>query len=279
MQYKNIQGIDVPEIGLGTYLLHGRECEKAVRTALDIGYRHIDTAQMYKNERGIGEALRLSRVPREDIFLTTKIWHTNLAPDDVLKTTERHLLDLQTPYVDLLLIHWPNPQYDLRKTLEAMLVLRDQGKAVNIGVSNFPLPLLIEANEEIRAPVFCNQVEYHPFLGQFDILDYALDNDLLLTAYAPLAKGQVMKDRDLIEIGNKYGKSPAQIALRWLIEQENVAAIPKASSREHLESNFNIFDFYLSDEDFDRIDDLVKSNRVVNPSFAPEWNQAGVKRH
>lgn len=278
MYYENIQGFEVPEIGLGTYKLHDRECENTVRTALDIGYRYIDTAQMYKNEREIGEAIRASHIPREDIFLTTKIWHTNLAPDDVLQTTEQSLRDLQTPYVDLLLIHWPNPQYDLRKTLEAMLVLRDQGKAVNIGVSNFPLPLLMKANDDIRAPVFCNQVEYHPFLGQFDMLDYALDNDLLLTAYAPLAKGKVTQDKDLIEIGESYGKSPTQIALRWLIEQEKVVAIPKASSREHLESNFDIFDFRLSDEDFDRIDNLTKSRRLVNPSFAPEWNQTVLKR-
>lgn len=278
MQYKNIQGIKVPEIGLGTYKLHDRECEQTIRTALDVGYRHIDTAQMYKNEREIGEAIRVSNVSREDIFLTTKIWHTNLAPDDVLQSTEQSLRDLQTPYVDLLLIHWPNPQYDLRKTLEAMLVLRDQGKAMNIGVSNFPLPLLRKANDEIRAPIFCNQVEYHPFLGQFDLLDYALDNDLLLTAYAPLAQGQVVRDQDLIEIGENYGKNPAQIALRWLIEQENVVAIPKASSREHLESNFDIFDFHLSDEDFNRIDDLNKLKRLVSPSFAPEWNQVEVKR-
>lgn len=278
MQFKNIQGIDVPEIGLGTYKLHDRECEQVVRTALDVGYRHIDTAQMYKNEREIGEALRVSNVPREDIFLTTKIWHTNLEQDDVLQSTEQSLRNLQTPYVDLLLIHWPNPKYDLRKTLESMLVLRDQGKAMNIGVSNFPLYLLKEANDEIRAPIFCNQIEFHPFLDQLDMLDYALDNDLLLTAYAPLAKGEAVKDKDLMEIGEEYGKSPAQVALRWLIEQENVVAIPKASSRDHLESNFNIFDFHLSDEDFDRIDGLAKNRRLVNPSFAPQWNQPAVKR-
>ena len=278
MQYKTIQGADVPEIGLGTYKLHDRECEQIVRTALQIGYRHIDTAQIYKNEREIGEALKVANVPRDEIFLTTKIWHTNLHPDDVLQSTEKSLRHLQTPYVDLLLIHWPNEQYDLRKTLEAMLVLRDQGKALNIGVSNFPLPLLQKANEEIRAPIFCDQVEYHPFLEQFDLLDYALDNDLLLTAYAPLAKGQVANNEELIEIGENYGKSPAQIALRWLIEQENVVAIPKASTREHLENNFDIFDFYLSDEDFDRIDDLVKDRRIVNPSFAPKWNYPEVKR-
>ncbi|HKK45238.1 MAG TPA: aldo/keto reductase [Balneolaceae bacterium] len=271
MQYKNIQGMDVPEIGLGTYKLHDRECFRTVRSALEIGYRHIDTAQMYKNEREIGEAMSVSNVPREDLFLSTKIWHTNLDADDVLQTTEESLRYMDTPYVDLLMIHWPNNQYDLRATIESMLVLRDQGKAMNIGVCNFPLPLLKKVNEEIRAPIFCDQVEFHPFIDQLDLLDYAIDNDILITAYSPLAQGKVMDDEDLQEIAEKYGKSPAQISLRWLIEQENVVAIPKASSEEHLKENFDVFDFYLEDEDFDRIDQLQKSTRLVNPSFAPNW--------
>lgn len=264
--------MEIPEIGLGTYKLHDRECSNVVRMALDIGYRHIDTAQMYKNEREIGEAMSVSNVPREDIFLTTKIWHNNLEAEDVLQTTEQSLRNLDTPYVDLLLIHWPNDQYDLRKTIESMLVLRDQGKAINIGVSNFPLHLLKKVNDEIRAPIFCNQVEFHPFLDQLDLLDYAIEKDIMITAYSPLAQGRVMEDGHLREIAESYGKTPAQIALRWLIEQENVVAIPKASSKEHLESNIDIFDFQLSDEDFDRIDQLEKSERLVNPSFAPQWD-------
>lgn len=271
MQFKSIQGIEIPEIGLGTYKLHDRQCSKIVRTALDIGYRHIDTAQMYKNEREVGEALRVSNVPRDDIFLSTKIWHTNLDPDDVLQTTEDSLRHMDTPYVDLLMIHWPNEQYDLRKTIESMLILRDQGKALNIGVSNFPLHLLKKVNDEIRAPIFCNQVEYHPYLDQLDLLDYAIESEILITAYSPLAKGNVADDPTLIEIGKKYDKSPAQVALRWLIEQENVVAIPKASSKQHLESNIDIFDFFLEDEDFERIDNLEKRDRLVNPSFAPNW--------
>lgn len=272
MHYKNVQGIDIPEIGLGTYKLHDRDCFKAVRMALDIGYRHIDTAQMYKNEREIGEAMSVANVPREDIFLSTKIWHTNLESEDVLQSTEQTLRNLDTPYVDLLLIHWPNKQYDLRKTIESMLVLRDQGKAMNIGVSNFPLSMLKMVNEEIRAPIFCDQVEFHPYLDQLDLLDYAIEKDILLTAYSPLAQGKVMQDEVLKEIAQGYGKCPAQVALRWLIEQENVVAIPKASTREHLEANIDIFDFELSDEDFDRIDQIEKSDRLVNPSFAPDWD-------
>jgi 2,5-diketo-D-gluconate reductase B len=271
MQYKNGQGIEVPEIGLGTYKLRGRTCENAVVAALDIGYRHIDTAQAYENELEIGQAISKSTVDREELFLSTKLWYTNLEYDDVLQSVEKSLQKLQTPYVDLLMIHWPNPQVDLRKTIEAMLVLRDQGKALNIGVSNFNMKLLKQANEEIRAPIFCNQIEYHATLGQFDMLDYAAEHEMLITAYSPLAEGNLIDHPQLKEIGENHGKTAAQIALRWLIEQELVVAIPKASTEDHLKENIEIFDFELSDDEFFAIDDLEKSNRVVNPSFAPNW--------
>lgn len=271
MKYKNIQGIEIPEIGLGTFKLHERKCEYAVEAALDLGYRHIDTAQAYANELEVGQALNVSTVDRSEIFLTTKIWHTDLEYEDVLRTTEESLRKLQTPYVDMLMIHWPSDQYNLRKTIEAMLVLRDQGKVMNIGVCNFTLDWLQKANDEIRAPIFCNQVEYHPFLGQFDMLDYVIEKDLLLTAYSPLARGKVFKSEALQEIAEAHGKTPAQISLRWLIEQENVVAIPKASSEEHLKENIDIFDFQLTDEQFERIDELDKSQRIVDPSFAPDW--------
>jgi 2,5-diketo-D-gluconate reductase B len=152
-----------------------------------------------------------------------------------------------------------------------MLVLRDQGKAMNIGVSNFPLHLLKKVNEEIRAPIFCDQVEFHPFIDQLDLLDYAIENDILLTAYSPLAQGKVSDNETIVEIAENHGKNPSQIALRWLIEQENVNVIPKSSSQKHLEQNFDIFDFELSDDEFMQIDDLEKSTRLVNPSFAPDW--------
>ena len=271
MQYKTIQGVSVPEIGLGTYQLHGKKCEDAVRMALDIGYRHVDTAQMYQNEMEVGEALKNSPVDREDVFLTSKLWMNNLEYEDVLRTTEESLTKLQTPYLDLLLIHWPSDQYSLQHTLEAMLLLRDQGKVSHIGVSNFPLSLLQEANEEIGAPIFCNQVEYHPYLGQFDLLEYAIDEDIMITAYGPLAEGHLENSKTLQRIGQKYDKTPNQVGLRWLIEQEQVVAIPRASSRDRLEENIDIFDFELSDDDFDNIDNLDKSNRYNNPSFAPKW--------
>lgn len=272
MQYKTAQGTKVPEIGLGTYMLYGRECYQIVRKALDFGYRHFDTAQMYKNEREIGEALHQSNVEREDLFITTKVWHTNLEHDDLLQTVEESLKGLRTPYVDLLLIHWPNQQVSLNQTFEAMMVLRDQGKAMNIGVSNFPMSLMQKSIEELRVPLFCNQVEFHPFMGQFDMLEYSYDNDFLVSAYSPLAKGKVPDNEILGKIGQAYEKSASQVALRWLIEQENVVAVPKASSEEHLKENIDIFDFELSDEHFEEIDGLDQKMRLTNPSFAPDWD-------
>jgi 2,5-diketo-D-gluconate reductase B len=272
MQFKTVQGVDVPEIGLGTHRLYGKECKNSVLNAIDIGYRHIDTAQIYKNEKEVGDAIYASSVDREELYLTTKVWHTSLDHDDVLHSVEESLRLLRTPYIDLLLIHWPNPQYSVQQTFEAMLALRDQGKVLDIGISNFPLGLTKEVIEDLRIPILTNQVEFHPFLSQFDLLDLTYDHDFLITAYSPLAQGEVLNNETLIEIGKEYGKSAAQISLRWLIEQENVVAIPKATSREHLESNLDIYDFELSDEHFEQIDNLDKNHRIVNPSFAPDWS-------
>ncbi len=272
MVTKNIQGVEVPELGFGTFKLIGKECEQAVKLALNVGYRHIDTAQVYKNEREVGNGIKLAHIKRDELFVTTKIWMNNMAPEEVIKSTERSLQDLDLPYVDLLLIHWPNPDFDVEKTIEAMLSVRDQGKALNIGVSNFPMKDLKEVNEELAAPIFCNQVEYHPLLGQFELLEYASEQDLLVTAYSPLAQGEIFNIPLLQELSEKYGKTPSQIALRWLVEQEQVVAIPKASSREHMEENLDIYDFTLEDDDFYAIDDLDKNRRIVNPDFAPEWD-------
>ena len=272
MQFKNIQGIDVPEIGLGTYKLIGKAGEQIIKMALSMGYRHLDTAQDYKNETEVGNAIKQSHVKRDELFVTTKVDRNNLEPEKLLKKSEQSLLDLDLEYVDLLLIHWPNDEVDIEQTMEAMLSFRDQGKALNIGVSNFPMKLLKEVNEEFAAPIFCNQVEYHPLLGQFDLLDYASENDLMVTAYSPLGQGSIVDNPLLMNLGEKYGKTSAQIALRWLVEQEQVVTIPKASSKEHLEQNIDIYDFSLDDEDFYAIDDLDKTHRIINPDFAPDWD-------
>lgn len=271
MKHAEIQGIRVPVLGLGTWQLEGKTCERAVKEALDLGYRHVDTAQLYGNEAEVGRALRASGVPREEIFLTTKIWMESLDRASVLRTGGESLRRLDTDYVDLLLIHWPSRTVPLEETLEAFRQLREQGRAKAIGVSNFPPSLLRRALE--IAPVFCNQVELHPYLGQAALLDMARGHDLLLTAYSPLARGEVEQDRTLREIGRRHGKTPSQVTLRWLVQQDHVAAIPKASSAGHLRANLDIFDFVLSEEEMRRISELDRGRRLINPPIAPDWER------
>ena len=269
MEVREIQGHRVPALGFGTFEMEGRSCYDGVREALDLGYRHLDTAQMYGNEEQVGRAIRDSGVPRDEIFLTTKVWYENLAPEAVRRTTEASLRKLAVDTVDLLLIHWPNDRVPLEQTLAAMVELRRQGRTRQVGVSNFTPTLLRQALE--LAPVFCNQVEYHPFLGQESLVELAREHDLLLTAYSPLARGRVAGDPTLREIGDSHGKTEAQVALRWLVQQPNVAAIPKASTPEHRRANFDIFDFELSAEEMRRIHGLARGQRMIDPSFAPAW--------
>lgn len=272
MKSKLIQGVEVPELGLGTYKLIGKQAEETIKSAIRMGYRHIDTAQEYRNEAEVGRAVKATHISREEFFITTKVERGLLEAENLLVSVESSLLKLKLDYIDLLLIHWPNPQIPLHQTLESMLLLKEQGKVSHIGVSNFPLSLLKQAREEYLVPIFCNQVEYHPLLGQFNLLDYAIEHDLLVTAYSPLAQGRLVSNPALEEIGRKYQKSAAQVALKWLLEQEQVVAIPKATTPEHLQANLEATEFDLEDEDFFAIDDMEKNVRVVNPDFAPDWD-------
>jgi 2,5-diketo-D-gluconate reductase B len=251
MEYREIRGEKVPSLGLGTWRLSGQECVRAVERALDLGYRHIDTAQMYANEAEVGRGIQNSGVDREDIFLVTKVRTSNFSRDDVIRSTRRSLKKLQTEYVDLLLMHWPNPSVPLEETLGAMIELQQERSVKYVGVSNFPPSMGEEA--AAYAEIFCNQVEYHTYRAQDELLRQAREMDYLLTAYSPVAKGRVSNDATLREIGEAHGKTPVQVALRWLIQQEKVAAIPKAASGDHLRSNFDIFDFELSDEEMERV--------------------------
>ena len=251
MEYQTIKGEKVPSLGLGTWRLSGQECVKAVEHALALGYRHIDTAQMYTNEGEVGRGIRNSGVGREEIFLVTKVSTSNFSREKVIRSTRESLKKLQTEYVDLLLMHWPNPSVPLGETLGAMTVLQEEGSVKHVGVSNFPPSMVEDAAR--YATVFCNQVEYHPYTAQDELLEQAKEMDYLLTAYSPVAKGKVRNDVTLREIGEAYGKTPAQVALRWLVQQEKVAAIPKAASEDHLKSNLDIFDFELSDEELERV--------------------------
>jgi 2,5-diketo-D-gluconate reductase B len=260
-----VQGVEVPRLGLGTWRLTGDDCREAVETALDLGYRHIDTAQVYTNERQVGDALAASDVPREDVFLATKLGPESRAYDDVLRTTEESLARLGTDYLDLLLVHWPNGRPpgsppnplaaapDHEETLRAMNELVDAGKVRNIGVSNFSVDELDTARELSDAPVLTNQVQYHPFWDQQDLRSYCRVHDVLLTAYSPLGHGGVLDDPVLERIARRHAKTPAQVALRWLVQQEQVATIPKATSREHLAANMAIFDFELTEAEMAEI--------------------------
>jgi 2,5-diketo-D-gluconate reductase B len=251
MEYQTIKGEKIPSLGLGTWRLSGEECTRAIERAFALGYRHIDTAQMYANEGEVGRGMINSGVNREEIFLVTKVRTSSFSHSDVMRSTRVSLKQLNSEYVDLLLMHWPNPSVPLEETLGAMTELQKEGSVRYVGVSNFPPSMVEEAAQ--HATVFCNQVEYHPYRAQDELLKQAREMDYLLTAYSPVAKGRVSNDATLREIGEAHGKTPAQVALRWLIQQEKVAAIPKAASEDHLRSNFDIFDFELSDEEMERI--------------------------
>lgn len=269
-KFISIQGTRLAALGFGTYTLNGNDCYEGVRDAIEIGYRHIDTAQMYANENETGRAIKDSGINREELFVTTKVWHTNLRREDAIQAAEDSLRKLGMDYVDLLLIHWPDPSVPVEETLDALLELQRQGKTKHIGVSNFTPELLTRALK--AANLFAIQVEYHPFLSQAKLLEIARAHDMMLTAYSPIAQGRAAKDETLQAIGQQYGKSAVQVTLHWLIQQSHVSAIPRAATGQHRKQNFDIFDFELSAEDVERINALEHNGRVVNPSFAP-WRQ------
>ena len=271
MIYQTIQNEKVPTFGLGTWLLNGQECADGVAHALDIGYRHIDTAQGYDNEAEVGAGLEHSSIARDDIFLTTKLKPSNFHYDAVLRTSEESLRKLGTDYVDLMLLHWPNPSVPLEETLTALRELQDQERVRHIGVSNFPPSMVDEAQQ--YATIFSNQVEYHPYLTQDKLREQAQQDDYLLTAYSPIARGQVFGDDTLREIGAKYDKNEAQVTLRWLVQQGNVAAIPKAASAEHREANAAVAEFELTDDEMARIHALNRDERLIDPADGPDWER------
>ena len=251
MERQTIKGEKVPALGLGTWRLSGEECRRVVERALALGYRHIDTAQMYRNEDEVGKGMQSSGVNREEVFLTTKVWPSDFSYKRIIETTRESLKRLRTDRVDLLLMHWPSQGVPLEETLSAMRELQEEGSVRHIGVSNFPPSMVEDATRHTE--IFCNQVEYHPYQAQDDLLEQAKEMDYLLTAYRPLSKGTILNDETLQEIAEAHGKTPAQVALRWLIQQEKVAAIPKATSEDHLKSNLDVFDFELSEEEMEHI--------------------------
>jgi 2,5-diketo-D-gluconate reductase B len=257
MQHLDIQGARVPLIGLGTWALRGETCEDAVLAALDIGYRHIDTAEIYGNERAIGKAWQRSGVPRHQLFITSKVWQNHLHHDDLLAACDQSLEDLGTDYLDLYLIHWPVAGVPISETMAALDELQSAGRARHIGVSNFGVVQLREAQQVSHSGIFCNQIEVNPWRRPDDIVSACQASNVLVTAYTPLARGRVAQSNVLLEVARRHGKTAAQVVLRWLVQQPGVVTIPKASTREHLEENLDVFDFALDDHDVDAINALA----------------------
>jgi 2,5-diketo-D-gluconate reductase B len=272
MQFIEANGARIPAIGLGTWELRGRTCARLVEQALRLGYRHIDTAQVYENEREVGEGLRASRVRREDVFVTTKVWTTHFAPNDLERSTKESLTKLRLFEVDLLLLHWPNPQVPLSETMGALAHVKKLGMARHIGVSNFTVALIDEAVAACPEPLVCDQVEYHPYLDQAKVREACARHGMALVAYSPVAKGRIKNDQALLRIGQRYRKTAAQVCLRWLVQQ-NVAAIPRTSRLERLSENIEIFDFELSEEDMQKISAMGSAGgRLTDFGMAPKWD-------
>jgi len=261
----------MPVLGLGTWENDDpAQCTESVTTALEAGYRHVDTAQIYGNEAAVGEGIAESDVDREDVFLATKVWIDNLAPEDVAASTRESLQKLDTEYADLLYVHWPAGEYDPEETLPAFAELRDDGLIDRIGVSNFEPEHLDAATDVLGEAPFANQVECHPLLRQAELREYADANDVELVGYSPLARGEILDDPTIAEIAAKHGVSAAQVSLAWLREK-GVTAIPKATGEDHLRDNWASLGLELDDEDVETIDTLGRTDRQLNPDFGPDW--------
>lgn len=266
MTLLTVQDAQIPALGLGTHLLNGETALRVVGYALETGYRHIDTAQEYRNEAEIGEAISHASVPRQDIWLTTKVWVSRFRDGDLQRSVEESVARLRT-VPDLVLLHWPNAKVPLRHTIRALNDVKRKGLAKHIGVSNFTVALIRKALALTEEPLLVNQVEYHPYLGQQAVLEALRANGMALTAYSPLALGRVFQDPVLRGIGARYDKNPGQVALRWLLQQPDVTAVPRSAREANVKANLEIFDFELTASDMAAISALANpAGRLVDPS-------------
>ncbi len=272
MHFVERNGIRAPAIGMGTYPMVGEECYLAVLWALQAGYRHIDTAQLYGNEADVGRALADSSVPRGDIFLTTKCGVFDATPEAVMAELDDSLAKLRTDYVDLWIFHWPSCTVPMDETLGAMSGARMDGRAKSLGVGNFTIPLMHEAVEVHESDLFTNQFESHPLLRQPRVEQAAHDLGITVTAHSPLGRGKVPSNPLLKGIGRKYGKSAVQVAIRWQLDKPDTMLVPKSTRRDGIIENLDVFDFTLDDDDRAAIEGLPNNQRGSDPSFGPVWD-------
>lgn len=264
---------EIPALGFGTFQLENDTAEDMVREALLMGYRHVDTAQIYGNESGVGRGMKGSGIDRDKVFLTTKVWIDRFEPAELEASVEESLRKLDTDYVNLLLLHWPNDEVPLEKTMEALMAQREKGRTLAIGVSNFTTRHLQKAIELSADTLLTNQVEYHPFLDQTAVLAMLRENNMALTAYSPLARGKVLAHPLFQEIAAKHQASPTQVSLAWLLAQPGVVAIPKCSWVKHATDNLKCLELELTSDELAQLDALRSpEGRLIDPDFAPEWD-------
>jgi diketogulonate reductase-like aldo/keto reductase len=272
MQYLDAKGAHIPSLGLGTWELRGRACARLVEQAVGFGYRHFDTAQMYGNERDVGDGIRASGIRREEVFVVTKVSPDNLAPRLLERSVKDSIGALRLGEIDLLLLHWPNQGVPLAETIDALVGVKRDGLVHNIGVSNYTVALIEEASRLSGDRLSCNQIEYHPYLDQTKVIAACRAHGMAVVAYSPIAKGSTKSDAVLARIGKAHGKTGAQVSLRWLIQQ-GVGAIPRTSRVERLAENIAIFDFALTDEEMREIADLARpGGRLVDWAWSPRWD-------
>ncbi|MGS1096919.1 aldo/keto reductase (plasmid) [Aquamicrobium terrae] len=270
-----IGGTVIPALGFGTWTLKGDQCSELVEQALAAGYRYIDTAAKYDNEEAVGAGLRASSVAREDMFVATKVWWTDLAAADFERSAEASLRRLGLDHVDLLLIHWPNPKIALKETVEALNRVHDRGLTRHIGLANFTTALMAEAVALSDAPLICNQVEYHPYLDQEKVLAACRAAGMAMVSYCPIYRGgPLFEEPAVLQAAARHGRTPAQIVLRWHVQQKGIGAIPRTTRRERLAENIAIFDFALSETEMDEIGALrARNRRICDYDFSPDWDR------